>query len=163
MLTQERLKEFISYNQETGEMFWLKSNSICIKIGDPIKGKTVRGYKRAQIDKVRYKAHDLVWLYVTGSFPKFIIDHKDCNPENLKWENLREATQMQNCANRSLNKNSTSGSKGVTWHKRERKWYARVGVNGKRITIGTFLLIEDAISAVRNFRMTAHGEFANHG
>ena len=162
-ITQSELQKYITYDPLTGDMWWIKSNSIRVKVGSPVSGKSVRGYKRAQINHIRYKAHDLAWLYMTGSFPENIIDHKDCNPENLQWDNLREATQQQNCANRSMSKNNTSGAKGVTWNKKERRWYARVGVEGKRVTVGTFEDFFSAAASVRKFREKAHGAFANHG
>ncbi len=162
-LTQEELKSLIHYDPLTGRMIRLTSPVPMVKIGDEIKGKSVRGYRRAMIHGIRYKAHDLAWLYMTGSFPKNIIDHRDCNPDNLIWENLREATQMQNCHNKSVSRNNTSGFKGVFWHKSKGKWEAYVGFQNKKIYAGTSHDKVKAFEAAKALRERLYGEFANHG
>lgn len=48
---------------------------------------------------------------------------------------------------RPLNKNNTSGVKGVHWNKAERCWVARIGFRGKTIMLGRFKRIEDAEKA----------------
>lgn len=68
--------------------------------------------------------------------PKIQIDHKDGNGLNNQRSNLRVCTQAQNLANRSLNKNSTSGYKGVYWDKRRSIWRAHIRFNGKLKVIG---------------------------
>lgn len=161
-ISQEYLKSCISYDPETGVMRWLVSNSIRVKVGDEIRGKTVRGYKRCQIDKIRYKAHDLAWLYMTGAWPEALVDHRDCDPQNLRWQNLRPATQMQNCHNKSLSRHNTSGIKGVHFRKREQKWFASVRVAGKTVQ-RSFPDIASAQAAVREMCIQLHGELANHG
>lgn len=50
---------------------------------------------------------------------------------------------------RKPNKNSSSGMKGVYWNANERKWIAKIGVQGKTITLGRFRLKEDAAEARR--------------
>jgi len=162
-LTQSELKTLIHYDPETGRMIRLVSPGPCIKVGDEVKGKSVRGYRRAMIHGVRYKAHDLVWLYMTGSFPKEIIDHIDCNTDNLKWNNLREATQIQNCHNKSVSRLNTSGYKGVKWHKGSQKWCGVIGYKNRRIFVGNFDTKEAAFEATRIMREKLYGEFANHG
>src|SRR5690242_9417485 len=137
-LTQARLKELLHYDPETGVMTRLVATTNAVKVGDVIKGKSVRGYRRAMIDGVRYKAHDLAWLYMTGRFPEHIVDHIDCNTDNLRWSNLRAATQQENCFNRSVARNNTSGFKGVKWHKGAHRWEGYVGFHNKRVFAGGF-------------------------
>lgn len=48
---------------------------------------------------------------------------------------------------RKANKNSKSGIKGVYWSKAESRWIAKIGFQGKNITLGRFVKIEDAIAA----------------
>ncbi len=162
-LTQDRLKSLISYDPNTGRMEWIVHKTARVWPGMEVRGHSVRGYRRVQIDGHRYKAHDIAWLYMTGSFPADIVDHRDNNPDNLRWANLREATQQQNCHNTSQRRNNTSGFKGVNFHKRSGKWHARVGLNYRRIFVGEFATAEEADAAARSVRAGVHGEFANHG
>jgi hypothetical protein len=48
---------------------------------------------------------------------------------------------------RKINKNNTSGAKGVYWNKQKKKWQARIGFKGKDTHIGYFLNKQDAINA----------------
>jgi hypothetical protein len=61
-----------------------------------------------------------------------------------RLENLRFVTQQENNRNSSLNKNNTSGLKGVSFHKNRNKWCAHIAINGKKINLGYFMNIEDA-------------------
>lgn len=47
----------------------------------------------------------------------------------------------------AIQSNNTSGYKGVCWNKKSNKWYAQIRVNKKRIHLGSFTNIEDAIKA----------------
>lgn len=161
-LTQDRLKEVIHYDPDSGSMI-RKYDGRRFRAGDHVSGKTHRGYLRVMIDGIRYMAHDLAWLYMTGEFPKNIIDHIDCNTSNMKWSNLREATQQENCCNKSIARNNTSGFKGVKWHKRSQKWYGSVTHMGKRHHVGEFNTKEAAANAVMFLREMLYGEFTNHG
>lgn len=49
--------------------------------------------------------------------------------------------------NRKPRKNNESGVTGVYWSKREERWIAKIGFQGKSITLGRFVKKEDAISA----------------
>lgn len=162
-ISQDYLKSLISYDPETGRMTWLVAKSSSVRPGQEIRGFMQRGYRRVMIDGHRYRAHDIAWLYVTGAFPVDILDHRDCNPDNLRFENLREATQLQNCHNWPMKSNNTSGFKGVNYHKGSGKWHARVGHNWKRIFVGEFETPEEANAAACAMRASLHGEFANNG
>ena len=45
------------------------------------------------------------------------------------------------------NKNNTSGIKGVYWSNSEQKWVAKIGFQGRTITIGRYKEKEDAAKA----------------
>ncbi len=75
------------------------------------------------------------------------IDHIDGNGLNNKWSNLRSVSHSINAKNQKKHKNNTSGNSGVTFRKDSNKWRARIMVNDKSISLGTFLKKEDALSA----------------
>lgn len=61
--------------------------------------------------------------------------------------NMRYNTNFQVIENGNLPKNNTSGHKGIWWDKNRKMWQAYIGIHGKRIHLGRFYKIEDAIKA----------------
>lgn len=160
-LTQERLKELLEYNPETGTFIWL----IPPKNNPRMLGKTAgstskRGYVQISIDNKLWFAHRLAFLYMEGRLPRECIDHIDVNPSNNIWSNLRECTSSENKLNRGAMSNSKLGIKGVSF--RFGKYMAAVSHQGKRY-IETFLTVEEATDWVKVKREELHGEFVNHG
>ena len=73
MLTEERLKEVLSYNaMDSGIFTWKIAKARSIKVGDIAGADDGAGYIQIQIDGTLYKAHRLAWLYVYGKFPIYI-------------------------------------------------------------------------------------------
>lgn len=92
-----------------------------------------------------------------------IVDHINGNPLDNRKVNLRVCTSAENSRNSKRKKASKSGYKGVTWHKRDRKWEARICVNGKNTFIGNFDSAESAHEAYCKKAVEMHGDFANFG
>ncbi len=64
---------------------------------------------------------------------KPFVDHIDNNRRNNNLNNLRFATSQENSQNRSISSKNTSGTKGVSWHKGQKRWLAKICINGKVI------------------------------
>jgi hypothetical protein len=158
-LTQERLKELLYYDPESGDFTWLVSTTNSVKIGDKAGGVNSRGYLLIRIDTLLYSAHHLAVLYVKGVWPKDLVDHKDTDRLNNSWGNLRECEPFQNRMNRKCNANSSSGVKGVSSGKGRKTF--KVVIDKKYY--GSFKDIESATEAAMKIRENLHGEFANHG
>lgn len=154
MLRQEYLKEVLNYNPETGIFVWKQSLGRRIHIGD-IAGSLNKGYVRIKINKKHYKAHRLAWLYMTGSWPEFEVDHINHIRHDNRFENLRDITHQENQFNRSEQKN-TSGYVGVYWEKQRNEWRARISVNGKKIHLGFFTDKEEAAKAYHDAKEKYH-------
>ena len=107
---------------------------------------TDRGYYRIKIEGKHYMVHRLIWKKQTGEEPK-LIDHKDGNTLNNKWDNLRSTTQLLNVRNSSMLKTNTSGHPGIHFNIKNGKWVARISFNNRRLVIGTFYTKEEAIEA----------------
>jgi hypothetical protein len=75
--------------------------------------------------------------------------------------NLRLCTIQENNQNTSLNKNNTSGYKGIYWNDSEKRWRSRITFNNQDITIGYYDDIEDAIIARYKKAKELQGEFIN--
>lgn len=94
-----------------------------------------------------------------GSPQGLEIDHRDGNGLNNRRSNLRVATSSQNKQNQGIRADNTSGFKGVTWVKRDRKWQARIEVGGKRRFLGLFKTPEAAHAAYVAANAELHGSF----
>jgi hypothetical protein len=92
-----------------------------------------------------------------------VIDHINGNTRDNRRENLRVCNTSQNGRNRGAPSNNTSGYKGVSWNKRDRKWQARISAGGKNLYLGSFDSPEKAHDAYCSAAKLAHGEFANYG
>jgi hypothetical protein len=146
-ITQDKLKEALHYDAQTGIFRWRFSSSAAVKPWDVAGSKNSDGYTNIKVYKTFFKAHRLAWFYMTGEWPTLQIDHIDGNRSNNAWANLREATMKQNMENKKRNRNNTSGHSGVSWHKTSKKWLARLGHNQNRIFLGYFESFEDAVQA----------------
>lgn len=57
---------------------------------------------------------------------------------------------------RSLRGSNTSGYSGVHWHRRDRKWIARIRIDGRRVHLGGF---DDPVKAARAYNRAALEHF----
>lgn len=159
-VTQEYLKTILYYNPKTGEFTRLVSTSNYVAVGDIAGSATLGGYVEMSVKNKSYLAHRLVFLYMTGSWPKNDVDHMNQIKNDNRWCNLRECTVSQNLANSKIPKNNTSGFKGVTWYKRDKKWKAQIMFRGKHINIGRYKEKNAAAMAYNDKALELFGEFA---
>lgn len=148
-----------------------------IQVGGNQKGKVVRGYALIDdedFEKVNIHSWSLsVYGYVVGGTPqkklhRYImnvegdlqVDHINGDRLDNRKSNLRICTLASNVKNRSLGRDNTSGYKGVSWSKAEKKWAARIRFQGTRPFLGYFTKKEDAAKAYNEAAIKYHGEFA---
>lgn len=89
------------------------------------------------------------------------VDHKKGSVRDNRKSNLRVCGQHQNRMNRVLNKNSTTGYKGVYKLKGCEKFKAQIYVSKTQIHLGTFHTAIEAAKAYNAAAMKHHGQFAN--
>jgi hypothetical protein len=158
-LTRARLHDVLDYDSKTGEFRWRKRMSRSTRIGD-IAGTLDRdGYRKIALRGRQYRAHQLAWLYMTGKWCPAVIDHRDGNPANNRWSNLRRATVSQNNANRRVHRNNKCGFKGVVRNHIGR-WCAAIYKNGRRYHLGSFATPEAAHAAYVAAARKLFGGFA---
>lgn len=159
MLTKQILESQLEYNPETGIFINKITRARRSRKGLPAGSKEKTGYIRIIVNYKPYRAHRLAWLYMTGEFPKNMIDHINCDKSDNRFCNLREAAMSQNKFNQGEQSNNQSGHKGVSIHKQTGKWRARGNKNGKETHLGLFERKEDAIYAYVKFAESNHNEF----
>ncbi len=93
------------------------------------------GYVRAVVNRKIIGLH----TYLLGTPPEGLeVDHIDRDTLNNQRANLRWVTPTVNLRNRNLQRNNTSGFRGVCWSKKAGKWSAQIKVNGKLVNLGYF-------------------------
>lgn len=159
-ITVERLKAVVRYDPESGAFIWVSPTSDRVRCGAIAGSVTKLGYRAIMIDKKRYMAHRLAWLWVHGRWPNGEIDHINGDGLDNRISNLREATHAENMLNRKRTSTCRSGFKGVSWHKGGRKWKAQIGYQGKWYALGLYECPVEAHKAYVAAAHRLHGEFA---
>lgn len=146
-MTQDELKELVSYDAETGVFKRLKQTSPRIKVGQSAGWKDAYGYLSICLHGKKWKAHRLAWLFVYGQFPKKEIDHINGIKDDNRICNLRDVDRLTNELNKGIQSNNTSGFKGVSLQKQSGKWEAYVCRAGKKKSLGVYETPELAAKA----------------
>lgn len=143
VFSQERLKELLDYNPDTG-IFTRKIKLPQAKgyeIGDAAGNSTLNGYLQAMIDGKMRLLSKLAWLYVHGEYPAFPVYHKNKNPADNRIDNLT-----------SLHPHNRTGYRGVYLDKKTNKWEARAFIAGKNQYVGVFETPEIAADMIRKYK-----------
>jgi len=145
---------------ETGVATWIHSGKTA---GARYRTKQGKRYLQIKLFGVVYPLHRVVAKYAGILTNEDLqVDHKDGNGLNNSPSNLRQVTPSQNNKNRKLPKNNTSGVIGVNYCSKTGKWQARIGANGRRVSLGYFDNLEDALRV----RKMAESDFeysSDHG
>lgn len=173
-LTAEVVRELLHYDPDTGLFIWKERARRWFPHEDrwnawnsTFAGKpaltAIAGYCAGQILGVPVRAHRVAYLYMAGGWPRADVDHVNGVRTDNRWDNLREASRSQNCANTRIHRDNKSGFKGVVWSEPRQKWQARICVDGRTICLGRFNTLPEArevyaVAAVKHF-----GEFAYAG
>ncbi len=167
-VTIQRLQTMFDYDQQTGRLFWKAT----VGVTQAILARNARyagkeagfvkrdGYRYIEIENKEFLAHRICWAIHYGEWPPFRLDHRNLIGSDNPIENLRAASSAQNMANRGIQKNNTSGAKGVHFHKKSGKWYASIKVQRTSHHLGSFSSKEDAIKTYDEACVKLHGDFA---
>lgn len=164
MLTQELIKEYLSYSPETGVFTWIKKPNRSIPIGREagyINQANTKRYRIITVEGNMSGAHRMAWLYMTGELPEE-VDHINGDGTDNRWENLRAADRLSNQKNMRKSTRNTSGVVGVHWHNARSKWAAGIVADGKHYHLGLFADFDEAVTA-RKEAEVLHGFHPNHG
>lgn len=95
------------------------------------------------------------------------IDHVNGDPLDNRRQNLRVCSNRENSLNAARSARNTSGFKGVSWARRQRRWRACIAAGALRedgtrrnLHLGYFLAAADAARAYDAAARQHFGEFA---
>lgn len=173
IITAEYLRECLDYDPLTGDFIWrarpvhhFKDESYQARWNSRYAGGTTgiigsNGYLRITINNKKHYSHRLAWMITKGEWPQH-VDHIDGCRTNNRLSNLRSVTRSENQRNQKLRSGTSSGHLGVIVDRRTGKFIAQIKVCDKRVYLGVFADLSEAIKA----REEANGKYgfhANHG
>jgi len=153
-LTQEGLKDFLSYDAVTGNFYFTKTR------GGKTEGERAGrirkdGYINIRIAPKCYLAHRLAWLYVYGEWPTNVIDHINGIKSDNRICNLREVTQTQNKQNtKKATVKNRVGMQGVS--RCGNRFWSRIKSDGKFNYLGMYDTPEEAHQAYLTAKRELH-------
>jgi hypothetical protein len=144
MLTQERLKELLHYDQDTG-VFTRKTKVGRYLAGSVSGAKHNKGYIQITIDGSNLLAHRLAWAICIWQIPnRSNRPHKT----ELKLITVLKIYEMlivqQIFIMLVCDRTILVGVTGVVWNARSNKWIAQIIYKNKRYYIGCFETVESA-------------------
>ena len=158
MTLAERFNQAFEYRD--GKLYWKISNSNAISVGQEAGTEYSRGYRRVYFNGKTWGTHRIVWIMFNGDIPSGVqIDHINGEASDNRIENLRMATNTQNCQNRRMRPTNT-GIRNVSYVAKEKKYKVSIQAAGKRIYCGRFDDLELAELVAIEARDKYHGKFA---
>lgn len=155
ILTQDRLRELLHYNPDTGVFTRLKarcSNLVGTQAGCVNKAL---GYVIVSVLGSPQYGHRLAWLYMTGQEPAGEVDHINGNKADNRWSNLRDVPKLVNMQNnRKARAHNATGLQGV--RKSGSRWESMIGHQKRQHYLGSFATPEEAHAAYLEAKRRLH-------
>ena len=172
-LDVDLLRQFVSFNSETGQMTWkprladwfehdqmrefFNKNVAGTAAFNNLKGN---GYIGGKCQGKPLLAHRVIWALHYGSWPKGQIDHINRIKTDNRIVNLRDVSASENNRNMPMSIRNSSGAVGVSFEKN--RYRARIYVSGKLLDLGGYKTFDEAYFARKNAEKE-HGYHPNHG
>lgn len=163
-VTQEYLHE--TFDFKDGHFIYKEDGKYGKKKGAIAGFPHNKGYWAINIKGKLNLAHRLSWLYHHGYMPT-LLDHIDGNRLNNNIDNLRIASYSQNQFNRKVNKNSSTGIKGLQIQhmkgKNKTYTYFRAEIcHQYRKIVKLFNTKSEAVKFLKEIRADLHGPYARN-
>lgn len=165
-ISWERAREIFDYNPITGIVTWknpIRKRGPRINPGDRAGTcHSKNGRRTISVEGVSYFESRFIWFWMTGRDPGHLkVDHRDGDPSNGKWDNLRLATSKQNNANKKSCHSST-GYKGVVRLVSPTglvRYMAQIGYDYRNYYLGKFATPKEAHERYMQEAKKLFGEF----
>ena len=118
------------------------------------------GYAQRGIQVEKQLVMNLLHREIMGAKEGELVDHRDRNMSRCVRRNLRIVTHRQNLMNRSPNKRSSSGYRGVSWNPQREKWAVRVILDKRVFFFGYYDDPEEAAYVWDQCALQLYGAYA---
>lgn len=132
---------------------WRKEGSVATW---KAKDRSGYSYLTINIDNETWVASRIIWLLVTGMWPRGLVDHRNRDSFDNSWLNLRDATYAGNTQNRKLDSRNKTGFQGVSFNSRSGLYAARIRHRRREIGLGAYQTAEEASKAYELARSKYH-------
>lgn len=156
---------YLEYIPETGQFFWNERENdpsgfnLKLAHSEAFSSIDDQGYRQTEIKGKKYRAGRLAWFMIHGEWPDN-IDHINGDKTDDRISNLRNVSHKENGLNQKRSSRNKSGVVGVRLV--NNKWEAGISVDGKRVWLGAYFKMEDAIKARKEAEIK-YGYHKNHG
>jgi len=145
MLTIEEVRTLFDYSPETGLLIAINRTRRTDLNGKAVGCPHGNGYLDVRVGSKLYYVHRLCWAHHYGEWAD-LIDHINGVKDDNRLANLRLANKKMNGLNRGVDKNNTSGFKGVCFRTDTNNFMWQFVIDGKRYTKSGFPTAKDAYS-----------------
>lgn len=154
MITQERLKELLTYSPERGFFYWNNSRHGVNKYQTAGYYDSTSRNHRIRLDNKTYVSARLAWLYVYGASPEK-IRFIDGNRANIAISNLVAMTTSNiRHSSEPVIIHNKHKYRGISYYPsmKDNKWASKITLNRKCILLGFYLTDYEAHLAYQKAR-----------
>ena len=141
--TREQILEVLDYDRQTGILTWKVKRGSTVKPGDVAGTETSYGSLQMSLLGQRVQVSHVVWFLETGEWPTRTVDHKDRNPKNNRFRNLRHVTQEINTLH-EIHKDSPEG----VYETSAKKFAVVVKKDGLSMCVGSYRTARQAFEVL---------------
>lgn len=155
------LWSLLHYEPDSGEFIWRRRTNSRAPAGSRAGTIAQNGYRYIGIQGRKILSARAAWLYMTGEWPRGLVDHISGDRTDDRWVNIRLATPQQNSANSRTRSHSKSGVKGI--QERNGRFVSLLSAGGLQRYLGSFGSAEEAHARYMEEAEKCFGEFAFNG
>jgi len=104
-------------------------------------------HSKGYVQTFSYGKFELLHQYLMNPSKGNYVDHINHDTLDNRRCNLRVVTPHQSNLNQNLRLDNTSGHRGISLYERDSTWESYIHVDGKKIGLGRFKELQDAITA----------------
>ena len=149
------MDDILEYNPETGDLKWKERprsyfNTLHAQRvwNSQNSGKSIRK-PDIGINGKKYRTARVIWFLAYGYYPEGQVEFINKDDTDFRLCNLTVRSPRESGIHRSTGSLNTSGHKGIYYCNDRGAWRVHIKSNGRKISVGQFQDIGDAIAARR--------------